>query len=1376
MKKNFKRLTALGMAAAMTASLACAGVPVSAALPESAKQDNDMEVKTYLNEIVRPPENRLVDEGGRTKMSGWDLNQIGGRVEMPTNYNAQLKLVDESPVLPVEAKREFEAITYGDLDFYFNLIVGGGVKDAIFSLREGGTTGIAVGMDASKIWVNTPEGKKELLPYKTDVSYLFYINIHMDAQTFDVYIDDIPYAMGVRFDAKTLDNLFITTGDETVGSITVPRLNFSLKRGHWIDENFAKGNNSILPPKWSLKSIGTSGNETDAPVYHADGKGMRVGGTSGKVRLSKPLGDQNRDFTAEYYMIMPEGCKDASVKFTGGGKDVFEILADENSIYYRDANGNPVKIYDNYKNNVWYIIWAEVSLTNGTFDLYFNDREAAKNIPLPNGANTVDTFTAECKDGNNPFYISLIDVYPTEKFDDYVPEPQVAASDSVDIGMQYFGLWDEGGHFGWEVVEDSDFRFPLDGGYDESSVEHWDWQIKYWTEHGIDYVAPCYYIPGGDTDWCAYMRTPFFKAKYSDKMKYAMIWETAGWAAQEDPKAAMEKWINRCGYNLIEYYFKNPKYYTNGGRPVVFMFGWEDFKKAFGSYASEVLERLGDMCEAEGVGRPLYILHFDIGFDNWDSGSLENAKSLNADAFYHYSTAGANWPGDLMNRNERHLKLARENDMGYVPTISGGFDDYTWARSVGHRYDGEQVRRAVEYYKNNMLSKDSGLAKPMLNLATWNEWGEGHYFGPSKGYGFSFLDAVRDNLTDGGEHTDIIPNEHQKDRFNNLYPYWREIKKREVDVGETPSQDAYEKYVWNFDNSASPGWKTNNTAPSKIENGVWKLTSEKNIIIELVDKGVDTADVTHIKIRMKNKGSGYNVSTKLVTPFWDTGAQNRTMHTELKTVNMSDGDDFIDFYIPVGVYPEFWKGILDGLTIVIDGYSPNESLDIDEIAFMAVPPKSGVAITIDGWTTSDTPVRMQNTMPMTALRDIMYKMKGQTYYDTKTGKVVLKNLEGDIVTEFKPGDATVICNGKEYTLPGSSQIIDGTTFVDAQILSLAADKHASWDNDEKKLTLTDASKKVEIVRPNTDRKLLCSYEFDDMSGIEHVGGMSGVSISNGVAEFLTTNTDPQMSIPFASADVSEAEIISVGLKGDAAYELCLYFETDESPGLSEGKTLRTYVTASNDIVEYTVNPRTNPAFLAHLKKIRVDTGSQIGVTGGIDYVRVYGAFERELTEEEIAENYNCRKDTAEGIVWDFDMNTNKDGWKLSRSLANVQHQGGVMTADVICRDPFIETAEINLGADAAEYGTVKFSLKNSSAATKAKVYFTTLQDPVWSEDKCVELSIADHCGISMAYKADFSQNAAWNGTIRALRIAVEGVEAREERGRLGIDYVKLLKR
>lgn len=105
--------------------------------------------------------------------------------------------------------------------------------------------------------------------------------------------------------------------------------------------------------------------------------------------------------------------------------------------------------YDNYKKDLWYIIWADVKLSTKTFDLYVDDKKVKSDIPLPKDADAVDRFSVMGGNGA-PVYLTGIQVYPTETFDDYVPEPNVTSSDGVDIGMQYFGLWNEGGHFGWD--------------------------------------------------------------------------------------------------------------------------------------------------------------------------------------------------------------------------------------------------------------------------------------------------------------------------------------------------------------------------------------------------------------------------------------------------------------------------------------------------------------------------------------------------------------------------------------------------------------------------------------------------------------------------------------------------------------------------------------------------------------------------------------------------------------------------------------------------------------------------------------------------------------------------------------------------------------
>lgn len=1191
-------------------------------------------------------------------------------------------------------------------------------------------------------------------------------------KTFDVYIDNRLCAEDIAFDADSLDNFFISSGKESVGKILLQRASgtFSLKRGYWIDENFIRGDGTILPPGWKLKD--SSCNDIPAeydPSANVDiNPGITIGGRGERETLSKSFDSQTRDFTAEFYITISEGCSNSNVWLTGGTNTVMGFSADADTFYYTDAEGKRVRLYDSYKKDLWYVIRAEVSFADKTCDIYVDDKLKAENVRLNENASSVDTFVAS---GGEDGAFNLIDiqVFPTETFDDYVPEPQPVESDGVDIGMQYFGLWNEGKHFGWDWVNDSDFRRPLDGFYDEDSAEHWDWQIKYWLEHGIDYVAPCWYTPGNASGNVSdRARHPFFKAKYSDKMKFALLMETAGWSGWRTDANGAEAWLKNVGRQMIEYYFKDPRYYTNGGRPVVFMFGWENILSGFTSGAKEMLEKLGDMCVEEGVGRPIFIVN--VG-DNYSSTTVDRIKSFGADGMFHYSVSG--WSSYANNINVRDLEAAKELGISYVPTVSTGFDNYGWNTSVGHRRSADTIAWELQQYKDVFLPQlqGSGILKtPILNLATWNEWAEGHYWGPSEGYGFSLLDKVREIFTDGGEHTDITPTETQKDRFNNLYPWQRKTTVREKNVGETPADNAYEKYKWDFDDEKNSGWEVS-AMSSSVEDGVLKITANSSFVLSLTDDNIDTSDVTHIRLRIKNSGSGGDVSTSFQTEFWDTAAQNRTIHTELLTRN---SDSFTDLYIPVGEYTEFWRGLLHGMDITISGYGNGESAEIDSISFMALPSEEDkITVWLDEWST-DTDVKMHNGIPMLPARDVTQKLKGQIYYDGDSGTVWIKTL-GGVMTSFVPGSDTVVSSGSTYNLPDSSFIEDGTTYINAAIIEKAFQKSVFWDEDGKTLKVDDIPAEYEIERPNTDRKNLWSYEFDDSSGISYTAGMNGFGINGGVADFTTSNTDPQVVMSVPSADISEAQYISIGIKSSAAFQLQVFYTTSSSGSFSETNSFRVNVKPSDSIQEVVIDTSNSAMFTGELKSIRIDTGAEAGVDCSIDYVRVYGDFEFELTDDMIAEMVDSCVSTDEGLVWDFNVNTSRDGWKLSKSFVNANQMGGVLTADVVGSSPFFETASDTLSADTSEYDKLKFSLRNATGSTHARVYFITENDTAWTEDKSVPVGIEGNGDMYVAYTADLSQNAKYNGKLKAVRLKIEDMEVEENRGEIGIDYIKLLR-
>lgn len=1325
--------------------------------------DDDSEVKDYIciNGYPQVP-GQLTEYNNRLRASGWDINEIGGTAEM----NNGIRLIDESAELPVEGTREFESATYGELEWYYGIRAESGLKDAAVMLREGSNHAIKVGFDEQYIWLDMPQGRKNLLTYKTNVEYIFYIPIHLDKGTFDVYIDYQLYAEGIPLGAKTVDNVCFTTGKQTVGNLTIGRIN--LRRGYWLYEDFTWGSGAILPPGLTLRTTNQkTGAVSNAPVSY-ESNGILIDTATGETWFQKLLGTQTRDFNARCYLRILKNCRDAQVLFKNGEETLFKFYADGKNFYYLDASGAPVKCYDNYKDDLWYSVDVKVSLSNHTFDLSVDDKVMATNVPLRADISSVDTFMVGGSRSDDVFYLDNIEVYPDEPVEDYVPQPHPADSEGLDVGMEYFGLWQEGLHFGWDPINDSDYRRPLDGFYDEYSIEHWDWQIKYWVEHGIDFIAPCWYAanPVWDSEVCSQYDEKFFRAKYSDMMKIALLMEISGWPTTSNPEESVEKWLRNVGRQVIEYYFKDPRYYTNGGRPVLYIFGADALTRGFGSLAPELIQRWGDMCEAEGVGRPLIFLHSEGSSDGRVENTMQLAESLGVEGVYHYHATTGGWPQDTIATNLRHYNMVTEKNMLYVPTLDTGYDHYAWynKNKVNYAMDDAQWQYELQQFKEKYLPLPSKLETPIAMVTNWNEWGEGHFLGPCEGYGFSRLDALRKYLTNAGPHEDVTPNDHQKDRFNNAYPWWRTTHVREVNVGETPAPEAYEKYVWNFDDKSSMGWqKINSALDDKVEDGMWKLTTGNDIAIKLTDSNIDTANVTHIRLRVRNKGGGYSVYTDLTTPFWNTTSTGRTIHTGM--LNQYT-DEITEHYIPVGKYPEFWRGILDGMQIIIDGYQPGETLEIDSIAFMALPQKEETTLTIDGWS-EGTPAVMQNGMPMLPLRSVTWRMKGEIYYDSETKKVWVDS-DGRI-SSFVPGEDTVECAGETYTLPSSSIMKDGATYVDTQMLSVIFQKGAAWDALEKKLTLSDNTQSFVPSRPNTERKLIWSNEFTNDTGLYYWNNMSDVTVNDGVLEFVTSSTDPQM-VMTPNVDVSEAQLITIGVRADAACRTQVFFATDMSADLSENKSYFVHIAASGDIIEYTFDPRTNSMFGGVLQQLRVDLGDNPGVKCGVDYIRIYGDFDHELTEEEIADRYNSADTSGEDIVWNFDLNTRKDGWLLSKSLANAGLLGGVLTADIICTNPFIETAQSNLDLEAATHHSVKLCMRTPTGATRAKLYFTTDRDEEWTESKCVEIPLTYSGTSNIVYTADMSANANWSGKIKALRLMIPDVR----RGVFGVDFVRVV--
>ncbi len=100
-----------------------------------------------------------------------------------------------------------------------------------------------------------------------------------------------------------------------------------------------------------------------------------------------------------------------------------------------------------------------------------------------------------------------------------------------------------------------------------------------------------------------------------------------------------------------------------------------------------------------------------------------------------------------------------------IPTLSMGWDSEPWGLSeskIQWRLGPAEYKNLCQRAKSLLDSRPTGAVESRLVLLdNWNEFGEGHYLLPTRGFGFGHLDAVREVFApQAPPHTDIAPLDH----------------------------------------------------------------------------------------------------------------------------------------------------------------------------------------------------------------------------------------------------------------------------------------------------------------------------------------------------------------------------------------------------------------------------------------------------------------------------------------------------------------------------------------------------------------------------------------------------------------------------------------
>ena len=375
----------------------------------------------------------------------------------------------------------------------------------------------------------------------------------------------------------------------------------------------------------------------------------------------------------------------------------------------------------------------------------------------------------------------------------YVPEPRPAKTDYLAL-MHYCPLWKFGTHYGWGRIEDWPDRRPAIGWYDEGTPEVADWHIKYALEHGIQAFIYCWYRSNWGPDVKHSLghaiHDGLLKARYLDKFKFCIMWENGCAKGVQSPEDMMQ--------NLFPYWMKNyfthPSYLVVDNKPVLFVWRPERVGPELGGIQAtrDTFEKMRQECKQAGFDG-LYIIGC-VGSGNEDLLNRMARESWDASSAYGIGGPTIVPPardpeGIVTTPHQAWLEgqrktLLEKRRIGALPDIvdvMAGWDPRPWHRQNTNSYiagvSPENFKTACINAKEIIdATAGNGLDKRLVVFDNWNEFGEGHYIEPCCGYGFGFLDAIRDVFCDDSEPChDVIPEDVGLEPPEHVYANYKRI-------------------------------------------------------------------------------------------------------------------------------------------------------------------------------------------------------------------------------------------------------------------------------------------------------------------------------------------------------------------------------------------------------------------------------------------------------------------------------------------------------------------------------------------------------------------------------------------------------------------------
>ncbi len=1013
----------------------------------------------------------------------------------------------------------------------------------------------------------------------------FDIHINLDKKIFDLGIDGV-YAGTYPFARKRGISSF-RYGVTKTGVMQITADYAVLTHNYLELERFNNAPNGVVPYNVITATDGGSVTKVNLNTNNANGGSVALNSDAdGMAKIYGEFEKASGNVVFETYILLPTELNGAKIALKNGAAEVFSLSTKDGSFVSPD--GETVKYVTK---NLWHIVRFEADTATGKALVKINGKDVGV-YDFTNPSSVIDGYEIIYTPSTaSAMYVDDITAFIKLPYpEDYVPEPVIPNGDDYLVGMNVCSLWREGTHYGWEEITAYPELTPVLGYYDEGTPEVSDWEIKMMAEHGIDYQIYCWY-PGGNITQ-PIQSTPlnqalidgYFNARYSDKMKFAIMWENTAvnnMSFQDFKDYTVPYWI--------EYFFKDDRYLKINNKPLLTI--WHTSDKFSDCTFKQAMDYVREQCVAAGfAGCEILCYSRDASKQTISNEGIDGILA------YHWGTTGAN---EVYQANVLEAYSALDYT---VPTISVGFDNVGWGNSQTRNgmLDPSDYPTMTNIVKTALASRSDKYSN-MVNISTWNEYGEGTYVMPTERHGFEYLDAIRAAFTTGGTHSDVTElTPSQRQRINYLFGQDRQLLRPQLLKPSETYSDAYVAQKITFEN-ASVSEFTCISAKMTIEDGIVKLVPTSN------DNYFNFKDTLSVPaneanaVRIKAKVTGY--TSDYFHLYYRTDVNNA--FSEAMHVKQPHVINEWNYYIFDMRDEENWTSNITDVRIDPGKYL-YELAEVESVEFIKLPDKEEpFTVDINGVDVSLVePVNSANGVMMHIYPEtgVLSRLKSTYTWDKNNSTLTITNAAHTV--SFVIGESTATVDGSIVTLDKATYMDDGLPVIPFVTLCEELGYFPVFHADGKgvSIMLNGAEDYDEIIN-----RVPGQYEFNVENDCENwTTQQCSIYVSGGMLNATASGNDPALYSPKLSLDASSYSTLKilVKLNGQSSDNCVVYFTTDTQETMTEATRVNVLSTVqNNDFVELTFDMSGNENWTGKITGIRFDPFNAKG-SFEIDYIRL----------------------------------------------------------------------------------------------------------------------------------------------------------------------------